>query len=146
MAYGDNVYKRTGIERQPIIIQKAVEQLKQKGYDVFASDTSLLEDMNDHVDYVLHFNDKLFHGKNKVKVDVKWSRTLTVVNSNGESTLQTSLADYFIFEVNEELHWYKKEDVKEWVVQNSYGIKNNKNNDGSKWICVVGRCPHEFII
>jgi len=143
--YGDTLHKRIGIQRQSVIIKKTVEQLKQAGFKVHSLGANLKEDMNDKIDVFLQFDESTpFHGKTKVAVDVKWNRTLTVLNKNNEDTLLASKSDYLVFEVNENLHWFKKEDVKDWVYKNSHRIKDNKQGDGSKWICVVGSCPHEL--
>src|ERR1035437_4331284 len=95
--YGSNEHKIAGIEAEPIILERVIKFLISEGFNVTAKQSSLDEDIHEKFDYCLTFDkSKLFSGRDKIYVDVKYATTFTLYDNNGHNTLKNSKSDYII--------------------------------------------------
>ena len=139
--YGSNEWKRAGMVEQPRILEKVLKFLRSEGYDVIGKEATLFEDMNDKFDYCLTFNkSKLFLGRDKIYIDVKYAATVTLIDRNGHNTLENSKSDYIIFNTFKkphELRWVNTKALKRCLKENEpilYRSKEIGNNSEYFWI------------
>lgn len=137
MGYGDNEFKRKGIELEEDTCQMILRELRSKGHIVSAEKSTLYEDMVNKIDRYLIFDYSTpFHGMFKIPIDIKVGDTYTIINSIGENTLESSKSEFIIFRFDNKLHWAEHFRFKEWIERNPRFIRESFSRDGSKYIKV----------
>ena len=137
MSYGDNAFKRKGIELEEDTCQMILRELRSKGHIVSAEKSTLYEDMVNKIDRYLVFDYSTpFHGMFKIPIDIKVGDTYTVINGIGENTLESSESEFIIFRFDNKLHWAPHHLINDWVERNSRLIRESFSGDGSKYIKV----------
>lgn len=135
MAYGDNEFKRKGIELEEDTCQMILAKLESAGYIVWAKKSSIDEDHHFKIDYYLNFSETTpFHGMTEVPIDIKVGDTYTVINGMGENTLESSKSEFIIFRIHNNLYWANKTQLKKWIEDHSYMVKESFSGNGSKYI------------
>ena len=139
--YGSNEYKKAGIKEEPVILEKVIKFLKSQKFSVTAKQSTLLEDIHKKFDYCLIFDkSKLFSGRDKIYVDVKYARTFTLYDNNGYNTLENSKSDYIIFndpKNNSKLTWINTKRLIECLKINKpilYKSREENNTSEYFWI------------
>jgi hypothetical protein len=111
MAYADNYHKMMGIGQQPIIADKVIEYLRKRNYKVSLLSATREEDMHDKIDYFLMFDESTPFGDEKllkVPIDIKWGKTYTILDAQGNNSLERSKSKYLIYETRQiNLVWNK---------------------------------------
>lgn len=134
-AYGSNKYKKSGIVNEALVMDKVLRSIRNRKFIVAKVEKATKqEDMNMKYDYSLEFDPSTPFGKDlKINVDVKYGKTITLIDQRGRNTLQDSQSDYIIFNFPKnplELLWINTNALKKCLskypptLKNSYEIGN----------------------
>jgi len=99
--YGSNAHKRAGIKQQPFIAHKIRKLFESQGYVVNVRPATRFQDMKEKYDYEVFFNKplktKTGETYDSIKIDVKWAKSFTLYDNNGENTLKNSKSMFIVF-------------------------------------------------
>lgn len=130
MFYGNNKFKKAGIAREPIIRKELSEALQKAGFINRIDSAGLHEDTKNHVDARIHLIGPSFHGWREIPIDIKTSESFTIINGNGDNTLEHSKSVYLVYEYSPESDHYvfiKISRLKEVMALNRPIIQIGKN-------------------
>ena len=101
MAYGDNKFKRSGIEKEAGIMKGIKNSLEDLGHLVLVNKSTLNEDMKHKIDYKLKFPNVPFKNQKNISIDIKSGNTYTLITTTNQNTIEASKADYLVYEFDE---------------------------------------------
>lgn len=107
MAYANNLHKRRGIQREPIVMAGVLNSLKKKGFkNATFSKSSLNEDMRKHIDFFISLgegtSDLPFTENSVIPIDIKTKGSFTLYSDKGFNSLEKCESEYLVYEFGED--------------------------------------------
>ena len=129
-SYGSNSYKRSGIINEALVMDKILRFVRNQKFNVIKVEkASKQKDMNLKYDYSITFDASTPFGKYlDVKIDIKYGKTLTLVDQLGRNTLQNSQSTFLVFNFPKnplDLLWINTNKLKECLEKYPPVLKNS---------------------